>query len=174
MPLHLAEMHTAVGDMVALASDTHLYMFEFARRHMFDAQMERVRRFAGSEPVRGESPVFEQLRRELDEYFAGDRRQFTIPLHVPGTEFQMRVWDELQRIPYGETTTYGRLAKTLGQPNAVRAVARANGDNRVAIIIPCHRVIGSNGELVGYGGGLARKKKLLELEGRGLTLPLFA
>jgi AraC family transcriptional regulator of adaptative response/methylated-DNA-[protein]-cysteine methyltransferase len=173
-PLRMTAMDTPVGEMIALASDTHLYMFEFARRHMFDKQMERVRGFAGGEPVHGETPIFDQLRRELPEYFAGDRREFTLPLHVPGTPFQERVWNALQRIPYGTTTTYGRLAESLGDRNAVRAVARANGDNRVAIIIPCHRVIGSNGELVGYGGGLPRKKKLLELEGRSLTLPLFA
>ncbi len=90
-----------------------------------------------------------------------------------GTDFQMRVWNELRRIPSGTTTSYGQIAKAIGQPSAVRAVARANGENRVAIIIPCHRVIGSDGTLVGYGGGLWRKRKLLELEGRGATLPLF-
>jgi O-6-methylguanine DNA methyltransferase len=172
--LRMTEMTTPVGEMIALASDTHLYMFEFARRHMFEQQMERVRGFAGCEPFAGDSPVFDQLRRELDEYFAGDRREFTVPLHAPGTPFQMRVWNELLRIPYGSTTSYGRLAATLGDPKAVRAVARANGDNRFAILIPCHRVIGSDGSLVGYGGGLARKKQLLALEGRSLTLPLFA
>jgi AraC family transcriptional regulator, regulatory protein of adaptative response / methylated-DNA-[protein]-cysteine methyltransferase len=172
--LRMTEMDTPVGEMIALASDSHLYMFEFARRHMFEAQMERVRGFAGSEPVRGETPIFAQLRRELDEYFAGDRREFTVPLHVPGTPFQTKVWDALQRIPCGTTTSYARLAESIGAPKAVRAVARANGDNRVAILIPCHRVIGSDGSLVGYGGGLSRKKQLLQLEGRGLTLPLFA
>jgi AraC family transcriptional regulator of adaptative response/methylated-DNA-[protein]-cysteine methyltransferase len=85
----------------------------------------------------------------------------------------MRVWNALRRIPCGATTSYARVAESIGQPSAVRAVARANGDNRVAIIIPCHRVIGSDGTLVGYGGGLWRKRKLLEIEGRGATLPLF-
>ena len=173
--LHVAtaEIETAIGPMIAAASDTHLLLFEFPRRRMIDTQLERVRRAHDCELAPGESPVFEMLRAQLDEYFRGDRREFTVPLHVPGTPFQTRVWSELQRIPCGTTTTYGRLADSIGQPNAVRAVARANGDNRIAILIPCHRVIGSNGELVGYGGGLWRKKKLLELEGRAATLPLF-
>jgi len=165
---------TAVGEMLAAATETQLLLFEFPHRRMIDTQLGRVRRAVGCELVPGESPVFDQLRAELAEYFDGRRREFTVPLHVPGTPFQMKVWAELQRIPIGTTTSYARLAESIGQPNAVRAVARANGDNRVAIIIPCHRVIGSNGELVGYGGGLWRKKKLLELEARTEALSLFA
>jgi AraC family transcriptional regulator of adaptative response/methylated-DNA-[protein]-cysteine methyltransferase len=133
---------------------------------MIDTQLDRVRRAVGCELVPGESPVFAQLRAELAEYFDGRRREFTVPLHVPGTPFQMKVWAELQRIPIGTTTSYARLAESIGQPNAVRAVARANGDNRIAIIIPCHRVIGADGTLTGYGGGLWRKRWLLDLEGR--------
>lgn len=168
------EIDTPIGEMLAAANDTQLLLFEFPHRRMIDTQLDRVRRAVGCELVPGESPVFAQLRAELDEYFQGRRREFTVPLHVPGTPFQMRVWAELQRIPIGTTTSYARLAASIGQPNAVRAVARANGDNRIAIIIPCHRVIGSNGELVGYGGGLWRKKKLLELEARAEALTLFA
>jgi len=168
-----SEIDTPIGPMLAAASDTHLLLFEFPRRRMIDTQLDRVRRAHDCELAPGESPVFATLRAQLEEYFRGERRDFTVPLHVPGTPFQMRVWSELQRIPHAKTTTYARLAQAIGQPNAVRAVARANCDNRIAIIIPCHRVIGSNGELVGYGGGLWRKKKLLELEARGETLPLF-
>ena len=105
------------------------------------------------------------VRTQLDEYFRAERREFTVPLHTPGTPFQNRVWAELQRIPIGTTTTYAAVARNIGQPTAVRAVARANGDNRIAIIIPCHRVIGSDGSLTGYGGGLSRKQQLLDLEG---------
>ncbi|HZI42653.1 MAG TPA: methylated-DNA--[protein]-cysteine S-methyltransferase [Gemmatimonadaceae bacterium] len=168
-----ADIETPIGAMIAAASDSHLLLFEFPHRRMIDTQLDRVRRAHDCELEPGESPVFDMLRRQLDEYFRGDRREFTVPLHVPGTPFQERVWTALQRIPSGTTTSYARLADSIGQPNAVRAVARANGDNRIAILIPCHRVIGSNGELVGYGGGLWRKKKLLELEARAETLSLL-
>jgi AraC family transcriptional regulator, regulatory protein of adaptative response / methylated-DNA-[protein]-cysteine methyltransferase len=168
-----ADIETPIGTMIAAATETHLLLFEFPHRRMIDTQFDRVRRAMECELSPGESPVFAVLRTQLDEYFRGERREFTVPLHTPGTPFQMKVWAELRRIPCGTTTSYARLAEAIGQPNAVRAVARANGDNRVAILIPCHRVIGSNGELVGYGGGLWRKRKLLELEGRGETLSLF-
>ena len=172
-PLCLADIDTPIGPLVAAGDDTHLLLFEFGYRRMYNEQLERVRKATGRDFERGESPVFAQLRRELDEYFAGERTEFEVPLSAPGTPFQMRVWDELRRIPFGSTTSYARLAQSIGSPNAVRAVARANGDNRIAILIPCHRVIGSDGTLVGYGGGLWRKKRLLELEGRSHNLPLF-
>jgi len=167
------EIETPIGDLIAAASETHLVLLEFPHRRMIDTQLDRVRRAMRCELARGDSPVFTMLRAQLDEYFAGTRREFTVPLHVPGTPFQTRVWDELRRIPCGSTTTYGHVAAAIGEAKAVRAVARANGDNRVAIVIPCHRVIGANGELVGYGGGLWRKKKLLELEARSEMLSLF-
>lgn len=102
--------------------------------------------------------------RELTAYFAGELRQFTVPVHLEGTEFQRSVWDQLLRIPYGETWSYGQLAAELGKPNASRAVGLANGKNPVSIIVPCHRVIGASGAMTGYGGGLDRKVRLLELE----------
>jgi AraC family transcriptional regulator of adaptative response/methylated-DNA-[protein]-cysteine methyltransferase len=175
-PLRVAYrgIDTPIGEMIAGATDTHLVLFEFEHRRMYGAQLDRLRAALDCEFVEGETSVHDMLRAELDEYFAGTRREFTVPLLVPGTPFQRRVWEALQRIPHGSTTSYARLAESIGQPTATRAVARANGDNRIAIIIPCHRVIGSDGQLVGYGGGLWRKKKLLELEGRSQTLPLFA
>lgn len=160
----VADVETPIGAMIAAASDTHLVLLEFAYRRTFDRQLERAARATGLRLEPGESAVLEQLRRELAEYFRGERRAFDVPLHAPGTPFQMRVWSALRRIPPGTTTTYGRIAHAIGHPSAVRAVARANGDNRIAILIPCHRVIGSDGSLTGYGGGLWRKKKLLELE----------
>jgi AraC family transcriptional regulator of adaptative response/methylated-DNA-[protein]-cysteine methyltransferase len=169
----LADIETPIGGMVAAATHTHLLLLEFAHRRMLEEQLARVRRALGCELVPGRSPVFDLLRQQLHEYFGCTRREFDLPLETPGTPFQTRVWDELRRIPHGTTTTYARVARMVGQPTAVRAVARANGDNRVAIIIPCHRVIGSDGSLTGYGGGLWRKKKLLELEGAAQTLPLF-
>lgn len=173
MHVSVSEVETPIGEMLAAASETQLVLFEFPHRRMIDTQLDRVRRAVGCELQPGDSPIFELLRAQLDEYFHGRRREFTVPLHAPGTPFQMRVWAELRRIPSGTTTTYGRLAEAIGQPNAVRAVARANGDNRIAILIPCHRVIGSTGELVGYGGGLWRKRKLLELEARSEALSFF-
>jgi len=168
----LITIATPVGEMVAAATTTHLVLFEFSRRHMLPLQLQRLQALVGEELVAGESAIIRQLRRELDEYFRGERREFTVPLHAPGTPFQMKVWQELLRIPVGTTTTYSRVASAIGHPSAVRAVARANGDNRIAILIPCHRVIGSDGSLTGYGGGLSRKKKLLDLEARATELKL--
>ena len=168
-----AEIETPIGPMLAAATDEQLVLFEFPHRRMIDTQLDRVRRLMDCELAPGESPVFPMLRSQMDEYFAGTRREFTIPLDTRGTPFQMRVWSALQQIPCGTTRSYGRLAESIGKPDAVRAVARANGDNRIAIIVPCHRVIGSTGELVGYGGGLWRKRKLLDLEARAEALSLF-
>lgn len=106
------------------------------------------------------------MANQLDEYFAGDRVGFDVPLAARGTPFQRRVWEALRGIPYGETTSYAELARRIGQPNAVRAVGAANGRNPIAIVVPCHRVIGADGSLTGYGGGLERKGALLELEAR--------
>lgn len=110
------------------------------------------------------APLLDSVRRELDEYFAGTRRRFTVPVAPLGTPFQRRVWSALQTIPYGQTTSYGAIATQIGSPSAVRAVGAANGANPIPIIIPCHRVIGANGSLTGFGGGLDRKRFLLDLE----------
>ena len=113
---------------------------------------------------------FAELRSQLDEYFAGHRRAFDLRLEMAGSSFQRRVWRALQDIPYGETISYGELARRIGVPSASRAVGVANGHNPVSVIVPCHRVIGADGSLTGYGGGLARKRLLLELEAGILTL----
>lgn len=113
-------------------------------------------------------PVLEETVRQLTEYFLGERREFSVPLDLHGTPFQLRVWNALLAIPYGETRSYADLARTVGSPKAVRAIGRANGTNPVAIIVPCHRVIASNGTLCGYGGGLEIKRRLLELEQTGM------
>lgn len=110
-------------------------------------------------------PVFALARRELDAYFAGDLRRFTVPLAPRGTDFQRRVWKALTEIPFGQTRSYGQQAAMIGQPTAVRAVGSANGKNPIGIIVPCHRVIGANGTLTGYAGGLHNKELLLKLEG---------
>ncbi len=139
-------------------------MLEFADRRAFKKQIETLKRRTGGAIVPGTCDHLEQLGRELEEYFGGGREEFSVPLTAPGTDFQRRVWSQLRRIPYGETTSYERLAEAMGRPGAQRAVGRANGDNRIAILIPCHRVVRSDGTLCGYGGGLWRKQFLLDLE----------
>ncbi len=109
--------------------------------------------------------MLERVERELAAYFRGELRAFDVPLELPGTAFQQEVWAALRRVPWGETRSYAQLASAVGRPGAHRAVARANGDNRIAIVVPCHRIVGADGSLTGYGGGLWRKRRLLELEG---------
>ena len=118
---------------------------------------------AGFEP--GTSEVLGAAARQLDEYFAGRRRAFDMPLLLAGTDFQVKVWNELLNIPFGETISYGDLAQRIGMPKAVRAVANANGANPLSVFVPCHRVIGGDRSLTGYGGGIEVKRRLLELEG---------
>lgn len=112
------------------------------------------------------TPLLQEVIEQLEEFFQGDRSYFTLPLNPKGTEFQMKVWEALQNIPYGVTASYGEIAKQIGKPKAARAVGMANNKNPISIIIPCHRVVGSDGKLVGYGGGLEKKVFLLELEGK--------
>jgi methylated-DNA-[protein]-cysteine S-methyltransferase len=110
--------------------------------------------------------AFEDVVRQLDEYFAGERTAFDLPLRPVGSDFELAVWNELTRIPYGETRSYGHVAKSVGEPGGAQAVGAANGRNPLAIVVPCHRVIGADGSLVGFGGGLPRKRFLLDLEQR--------
>ena len=119
----------------------------------------------------GIHPIATEAARQLQAYFAGQLQRFDLPLDLRGTDFQLRVWRELERIPYGETRSYLQIAEAIGAPRAVRAVGAANGANPIPIVVPCHRVIGASGKLVGYGGGLPLKKRLLQLEG-ALALPL--
>ncbi len=120
------------------------------------------------EPPAPDDPLLAEAARQLGEYFAGERHDFDLPVAPPGTPFQRRVWEELRRIPYGTTTTYGAIADAVGSPSAVRAVGAANGRNPVGIVVPCHRVVGSDGRLRGFGGGVERKEQLLALESLAL------
>lgn len=163
--IHLTRLLTPLGPMFAGASEKGICLLEFTDRRMLETQVMRLCRLLKARFVPGESPFFSELDRELRQYFEGERKNFTVPLDLPGTGFQRQVWGVLQQIPYGKTRTYTQQAAAIGNPRAVRAVAKANGDNRVSIIIPCHRVIAANGELAGYGGGLWRKQYLLNLEG---------
>jgi AraC family transcriptional regulator of adaptative response/methylated-DNA-[protein]-cysteine methyltransferase len=158
---------TPLGAMVAGATDEGLCLLEFAERRMLERRLETLRRRLDAVLTPGDHPHLATIAEELAAYFAGDDAGFSVPLVMPGTEFQLQVWSALQRLPRGTTTGYGALAAELGRPTAARAVARANGDNRIAIVIPCHRVIGADGSLTGYAGGKWRKQRLLELEGAG-------
>lgn len=155
---------TPIGAMLAGAAEDALVLLEFVDRRMLETQIRTLQQRLGCVFVPGDSAILVQTARELDEYFSGKRRGFEVPLRLPGTEFQQRVWGALLEIPYGQTRSYLDIARQLGEPGAMRAVGRANGDNRIAIIVPCHRVIKSDGSLCGYGGGLWRKQRLLELE----------
>lgn len=155
---------TPLGTMLAAATDDALCLLEFADRRMLETQISRLRRQLCAAFVPGHNDVLGEARVQIEEYFAGRRRTFDLPIATPGTEFQRAVWQILRDIPYGETRSYAQQALAIGRPESVRAVGRDNGDNRIAIVIPCHRVVGVNGELTGYGGHLWRKKALLALE----------
>jgi AraC family transcriptional regulator of adaptative response/methylated-DNA-[protein]-cysteine methyltransferase len=155
---------TPLGSMIMGVHDSGLCLLEFAERRMLDTQLKRLQQRMGRVFLPGDHPLMQQVKNELDAYFEGSLREFSVPLQSPGTVFQESIWEALQKIPYGETRSYGDIAAQIGQASAVRAVGRANGDNRIAIIIPCHRVVGSDGELTGYGGGLWRKEYLLAME----------
>lgn len=166
----VTSIETPLGAMVAAATLHELVLLEFGDRPMLPTQLQRIERRLQCTCTPGESRVIDALRSQLDQYFNSERQQFDVVLRAPGTPFQERVWRELRAIPAGSTRSYADVATAIGQPTAVRAVARANGDNRIAILIPCHRVIGSNGTLTGYGGGLWRKRRLLDLEAGAASL----
>jgi AraC family transcriptional regulator of adaptative response/methylated-DNA-[protein]-cysteine methyltransferase len=163
----LSWMRSPLGPLVAGATADGVCLLEFTDRRMMETQFAAVRRLFGAPLVPGTNEHLERLQVELAGYFAGTVRSFSVPLVYPGTAFQRRVWDQLLTIPYGETRSYEQIAAAVGQPKAVRAVGRTNGLNRIAIVIPCHRVVNKSGTLGGYGGGLRRKQFLLDLERSG-------
>ena len=162
---------TPLGPAIAGATDEGLCLLEFTDRRMLEAQLKRLQSLLKQPLVPGEHPHLAKTREELARYFDGTLTDFTVPLVFRGTLFEERVWRELLRIPSGETISYAELARRVQSPGAQRAVGRANGMNRISIIIPCHRVVNSDGKLGGYGGGLWRKHWLLALEKRRLLPP---
>jgi len=150
--------------------DDKLCMLDYRYRKMRDSVDGRMKKLLNAEYVEKDDEVLKETRKQLDEYFAMQRKEFEIPLLMVGTEFQKSVWEGLLKIPYGQTASYLELSKSIGNEKAVRAVANANGANAIGIIIPCHRIIGSDGSLTGYAGGLPLKKKLLELENNLFTI----
>jgi methylated-DNA-[protein]-cysteine S-methyltransferase len=159
--MHYTNFESPLGPLLLAANDRGLCLIHFA---------------AGKRPMsaqpdwKKDEGIFAEAIFQLREYFRGNLRQFDLPLALEGTPFQISVWERLREIPFGETISYGELARRIGQPNAARAVGLANGSNPIPIIVPCHRVIGSNGKLVGYGGGLEIKEKLLALESQQMRL----
>lgn len=162
-----AIIDSPVGPLMTATLDSGLVLLEFGDQQRLEEQSARLRKHFREPLVLGEHRHLDQLRTELEEYFAGARQVFTVPLQVRGTPFEERVWSALQQIPYGKTCSYVDVAEAIGSPKASRAVGSANGRNRIAIVIPCHRVVNADGKLGGYGGGLWRKRRLLELEEGG-------
>ena len=159
---------TPLGPMFAAATEKGLCLLEFTDRRMLETELRSIRKRYNASILAGTNRILDTTKEQLQEYFNGKRKEFTIPLDRRGTEFQMAAWEQLQRIPYGTTISYQTEAKRVKRPSAVRAVANANGHNPLSIIVPCHRVIGSDGTLTGYGGGLWRKQWLLEHEQKHL------
>jgi AraC family transcriptional regulator of adaptative response/methylated-DNA-[protein]-cysteine methyltransferase len=168
---------TPLGKMIGGATEDGICLLEFSDRKILSTEYKDLTKLLNTTLKEGNNKHLKKLRKELREYFNGKRQVFSLPLVTPGSDFQQQVWKELLTIPFGSTKSYMEQAIALDRPGSVRAVANANGMNRIAIIIPCHRVIGSDGRLTGYGGGLKRKKWLLDHEkrfsGQAVDLDLF-
>lgn len=166
-PIAVTRFSTPLGEMVAAAVEEGVCLLEFHDRPELPAELRTLSLAMRRDVIEGADPPphLTQLGQELEAYFAGVLREFSVPLVTPGTVWERKVWGVLRTIPYGTTRSYGSVAEQLGNPGGARAVGLANGRNRIAIVIPCHRVINADGGLHGYAGGLERKRRLLELEG---------
>ena len=162
--IDIVRLETPLGTMYAGGVKDGICLLEFSDRRMLETELKQLAKYFNATIIQGENKHFNLLRKELKKYFEHNLKVFTVPLSAPGTEFQKAVWKELRNIPYAKTRSYKEQAIAIGKPESVRAVANANGMNRISIIIPCHRVIGADGSLTGYGGGLWRKNWLLEHE----------
>lgn len=164
--IYIKHVSTPAGGMILGAYEDRLCLCDWDKETRRKRMDPRIEKRLNAEMEEGESPVITLAAKELTEYFARQRTTFDVPLLLAGTDFQTRVWNQLLTIPYGQTLSYGELALQMGCPKAVRAVANANGANVLSLFIPCHRVVGSDGSLTGYAGGLEAKKLLLALESR--------
>lgn len=161
-------LDTRLGPMIAISDDDAIYLLEFVDRRGLEREVERLRQKIKSVIIPGSTRPITSIEKELGMYFDGRLKKFNTPLFFLGSPFQKQVWEELKKIPYGETCSYLDIAKAIGRPSAFRAVARANGANQIALAIPCHRVINTSGDLGGYDGGLTRKQWLINHEKRNL------
>ncbi|NRB10255.1 MAG: methylated-DNA--[protein]-cysteine S-methyltransferase [Rickettsiaceae bacterium] len=155
---------TKLGSMVAISDNKKLYLLEFVDRRGLEKEIERLRLKKKAAIIPGTTIPITMIKQELDLYFSGKLREFKTPIYMMGSDFQKKAWNALIKIPYGQTRSYLEQAKAIGNDKAFRAVANANGANQLAIVIPCHRIINSNGDLGGYGGGKMRKQWLLDHE----------
>ncbi|PCJ64796.1 MAG: cysteine methyltransferase [Bacteroidetes bacterium] len=173
--IFISYYNSPYGELILGTYNEQLCLCDWRYRKMRDAVDNRIKKILNASFTKGNSKVLEETVRQLEMYFKGELKQFNLPVLYAGTDFQKQVWSELMNIPYGNTETYLNLSKRLGNVKAIRAVATANGANAISIIVPCHRIIGSDGSLVGYAGGLPAKKKLLDLENpeRDRQLGLF-
>lgn len=170
MDIHLSYIESPLGRIIALASNSGVCILDFDNHKKLDTHIKSLRKMVNPNFIEEPNVHLERLEIELKEYFLRERTEFSIPVDLIGTDFQKKVWTELLKIPYGKTISYLQQATALNTPESVRAVANANGMNKISIIVPCHRVIGSNGKLTGYAGGLDRKQFLLELESPEATI----
>lgn len=162
--IKVREISTPIGKMLAGATIEGLCLLEFCDRDSLDQEINDLEKYLNAVTCDGSNRYIDQVEKELAEYFEGTRQEFNVELLTPGTVFQQKVWAHLRKIPYGKTITYSEQAERIGDIKSIRAVAHANGCNRISIIIPCHRVIGKSGKMTGYGGGVNRKQSLLLLE----------
>jgi O-6-methylguanine DNA methyltransferase len=162
--IYLTDIETPLGKMTAGCTNEGICLLEFTDRKEYQKEIVQIEKHFNSSAKFAKHKLHKEVIKQLEEYFSGKRKTFGLAINVPGTEFQKKVWNALIDVPYGKTRTYLEQSKTLGNPKAIRAIAKANGNNRISIIIPCHRIIGTNGNLIGYGGGLWRKKWLLQHE----------
>ena len=159
-------LKSSLGPLIGGTTEKGICLLEFTDRKSLNTILTKLEKKHRLSLLYGDHPLLKKLQEETEAYFSGALGHFTVPLDIRGTQFQLEVWQQLERIPYGETRSYNEISIAINRPSAVRAVGNANGDNNIAIIIPCHRVIGSSGDLTGYGGKLWRKKKLLDLEAK--------
>lgn len=169
--INMTELSTPLGPMLAGTTAEGVCLLEFVNRIRFEKELIDLQRLLNAVFIPGRNQHSDQLENELNEYFEGKRKTFSVALHTPGNDFSKAVWKMLQEIPYGKTCSYKEQSEMMNNPKAIRAIASTNGRNRLAIIIPCHRVIGSDGSLTGYAGGIEKKKWLLKFERDNSEIP---